>query len=74
MLVKFTFLSSQMDPDFKEQALVDVNEQLIHKWIYIRDTYSHTMLYKCLEVFSECASLVFWLREATNGWYLCIYV
>ena len=61
-----------MDPDFKEQALVDVNEQLIHKWIDIRDMYSHTMLYECLEVFSEHASLVIWLREATNGWHLYI--
>ena len=56
-----------MDASFKKQTLTDVDEQLIHKWITIRNTYSDGMLYKCLEVFSNNAKLVFWLRKTTNG-------
>ena len=56
-----------MDTNFKKQALVDINEQLIYKWIGITDMYSSAMLYKCLDVFSNNTSLVFWLKEATNG-------
>ena len=56
-----------MNADFKQQALVDISEELIQKWIYIRDMYSSAMLFKCLEVFSNNTSLVFWLKEATNG-------
>ena len=56
-----------MEADFKKQKLVDINEQLIQKWIAITNMYSSTMLHKCLEVFSKNTSLVDWLKEATNG-------
>ena len=56
-----------MDANFKKKTLADINEQLIHKWIGIRDMYSSAMLHKCLEVFSKNTSLVFWLKEVTNG-------
>ena len=56
-----------MDIDFKKKALIDVNEQLINKWIKITNMYSSGMLNKCLEVFSKNTNLVFWLKKATNG-------
>ena len=56
-----------MDADFKKQPLINISEQLIGKWIGITNMYSSGMLYKCLEVFSNNTSLVFWLKEATNG-------
>ena len=56
-----------MDTDFKKQTLVDINEKLIHRWITITDMYTSAMLNKCLDVFSNNTSLVFWLRDATNG-------
>lgn len=59
-----------MDADFKKQALVCVNEQLIEKWIGITNVYNSVMLNKCLDVFSNNTSLVFWLRDATNGMYI----
>ena len=61
-----------MDADFKKKSLGDVNEQLINKWIKITNTYSSGMLNKCLEVFSNNTSLVFWLKEATNG--MCLHI
>ena len=60
-----------MKPAFKNQSLDDINEQLIHKWIGITNMYSSAMLYKCLDVFSNNISLVFWLKEATNGMQYC---
>ena len=63
-----------MNADFKKQALIDINEQLIIKWIAVRDMYSSEMLNKCLEVFSNNTSLVFWLKESTNGMCSCMYI
>ena len=56
-----------MDADFKRQPLGNISEQLIDKWIGITNMYSSRMLYKCLDVFLNNISLVFWLKEATNG-------
>ena len=56
-----------MEAEFKKQALVDINEQLIETWIAVTNMYSSTMLHKCLKVFSKNRSLVFWLKEATKG-------
>ena len=61
-----------MDADFKKQGLICVNEQLIQKWIGITNVYASVMLNKCLDVFSNNTSLVFWLRDATNGMYVII--
>ena len=61
-----------MDVNFKKKSLGEVNEQLINKWIKITDMYSSGMLNKCLEVFSNNTSLVFWLKEATNG--MCSHI
>ena len=63
-----------MDADFKEQPLSDISEQLIGKWIGITSMYSSGMLYKCLDVFSNNTSLVFWLKEATNGTYMYVCI
>ena len=63
----FGIILSQMDDDFKNQSLVDIEEQLIHKWIDITNMYSNALLHKCLEVFSKNTNLVFWLRETTKG-------
>ena len=62
-----------MDADFKKQALVDISEQLIRRWIGITNMYNSAMLNKCLDVFSNNTSLVFWLRDATNGVLLYIH-
>lgn len=62
-----------MDADFKKQPLNNISEPLIVKWIGITNMYNSAMLYKCLEVFSNNTSLVFWLKEATNGMYVAMY-
>ena len=56
-----------MGAEFKKKSLDEVNEQLINKWSKITNMYSGGMLNKCLEVFSSNTTLVFWLKEATNG-------
>ena len=56
-----------MDADFKKQALVDMNEQLIHKWISVTNMYSSPVLYTGLDVFSSSISLVLWLKKAINS-------
>ena len=70
--MKLLLVFFQMDAEFKKQTLLNVNEQLINKWIAVRDMYSSPMLNRCLEVFSNSIRLVFWLREATNGMWSCI--
>ena len=62
-----------MKPEFKEQKLAEVDENMIHTWIYIRETYSIPALCKCLEVFAANKGLIDWLKEATNSKKLCLY-
>ena len=56
-----------MEPEFKEQKLADVDENMIHTWIHIRETYTQPALCKCLDVFTANKGLVDWLKEATNS-------
>jgi len=61
-----------MQPDFKQQTLAEVNEDLIETWKEIRNMYTAPALQACLDIYSANTGLVEWLKEATSG--VCIFV
>ena len=61
-----------MTGSMQGQTLETVDEKLVKTALFLEDISSDPRKLECLKCFAECQEVIKWLRDETNGTYICV--